>query len=461
MTIRYRFGIVRSLRYRNGRSSLAGDGISPTGARHGGPVPHGALGAHGVVGVLADGDGRERLVGGELVEARLVAEDLVDGAGEPVDQPRLAVVVVHREDAVLGEVVARLGDGLLGEQVRLEPELAGARDEGQRVGQGEEDEVVLLVVARQEGATVVDVDADARVVVGLVRVDLAADLLDPRVDLHRVDVLRALGQGEGDVGAGAGAHDEHAVERVVDGPLVRTAVDRLDLQALLDVQDVLVRDAVDLDASELLGRPHVERLRVDLVVRRPRDAGHQRLEHEHTDDQDHRDPGDPGQGQAVEGPEDDEGDDRPHPRRGAQEGDEGEGQGAEDRADDVPAVGVEGRELAEGPAGDLAEHRHGDGDDDEDERERDPRRQARGAHLGEEDEVARRALDLRREQHDEGDEDQQADRHVARRCRWASASAGSPGRCRGTRPAGSGSRSRRGGPGSRRSSGSGPAGRRA
>ena len=104
---------------------------------------------------------------------------------------RLAVVVVHREGAVRLEVVARLLQRLLGEQERLEPDLRGAAHQRQRVGQREEDQVVLLVRACQERPAVVDVPGDPRVLVGLVGVAVDADLHDPRVDVDRVDVACA------------------------------------------------------------------------------------------------------------------------------------------------------------------------------------------------------------------------------------------------------------------------------
>ena len=78
----------------------------------------------------------------------------------------------------------------------------------------------LRVGALQERAAVVDVPGHPRVVVGLVGVLLHADLQDPRVDVDRVDMVGALAQRDRDVGAGAGADDQHVVERVAGRPLV-------------------------------------------------------------------------------------------------------------------------------------------------------------------------------------------------------------------------------------------------
>ena len=81
-------------------------------------------------------------------------------------------------------------------------------DQGQGVGQREDDQVVLLVGRPQVRPAVVDV-RDPRVLVRVVGVILHADLLDGRVDLHGVHVARAVGQGDGHVGAAARPHDQH------------------------------------------------------------------------------------------------------------------------------------------------------------------------------------------------------------------------------------------------------------
>ena len=108
------------------------------------------------------------------VDAGGVPERGGRGAGQPVDQPVLAVVVVHRERAVGGQVLAGGGQGLFGEQEALQPDLRGPGDQGQRVGQGEQDQVVLGVGGLQERPAVVDVPGDPRIVVGVVGVLLDA-----------------------------------------------------------------------------------------------------------------------------------------------------------------------------------------------------------------------------------------------------------------------------------------------
>ncbi len=221
---------------------------------------------------LRHADGDHRLGTGEGVDARRVPEDVGGGAGQPVDQPGLAVVVVHRERAVRLQVLADRGHRLLGEEERLQPDLRGPAHQGQRVGQREEHEVVGAVRALEERAAVVGVHAHVGVVVRPVDVVLAADLEDARVDVDGVDAVGALAQRDRDVRAGAGADDEHVAEGVARGSQVRRLVDPL---ALLDLPlrggHQLVRDAVRLDQQEAVVRRD-DVVGLDLVVRRPGDA---------------------------------------------------------------------------------------------------------------------------------------------------------------------------------------------
>ena len=76
-------------------------------------------------------------------------------AGETVPQPDLPVEVVHRERAVRREVGAGALDRLLGEQVALEPDGRLSGDEGDRVRQRQQDQVVVAVGLLEEGAPVV------------------------------------------------------------------------------------------------------------------------------------------------------------------------------------------------------------------------------------------------------------------------------------------------------------------
>ena len=85
------------------------------------------------------------------------------------------------------------------EQVALQAERRLPADQRQRVGQGEQDQVVGCVGLFQEGAAVIDVDRYARILVGVIRVQFGTDLLQLRIDLDGVDVLGALRQGDGDI----------------------------------------------------------------------------------------------------------------------------------------------------------------------------------------------------------------------------------------------------------------------
>ena len=165
-------------RYRNGQSSVAGFGTGsptfgtrPTGSAGGGPPWSESI--SGPTAKIALDASYECTIGGLPNASVNMRVDLRD-------EPFLAVVVVDDEHAVGGQVVAHRLERLLGEQERLEPDVRGRADEGQRVRQREDDEVVLLVRVAQERAAVVDVDGDPRILVRVVRVEVDAELLDLR-----------------------------------------------------------------------------------------------------------------------------------------------------------------------------------------------------------------------------------------------------------------------------------------
>src|SRR5205085_102843 len=125
----------------------------------------------------------------------------------------------------------------------------------------EQDDVVKLVGTLEERASVVDVDADAAVVVRMARMKRLAELLEPRVDLDRIDVLDSLGQGDCDVASRAGPYDQYVFRRLFGRAVrVRQEVEVFLAAALLRSAHVLVRDAVDADAIAV---------DLDLVIRRP------------------------------------------------------------------------------------------------------------------------------------------------------------------------------------------------
>ena len=202
---------------------------------------------------LGHPDRDHRLRAAERVDARRVAEDLGGGAGQPVDQPGLAVVVVHRERAVRLEVLAHRRHGLLGEEERLEADLRGAAHQGQRVGQREQDEVVVRPVrALQEGPAVVGVHVDPVVGVGPVDVGLgrrsrgSAGRCRPR-RRGRAPSRSAIATSEPEP-----APTTSTSPSALSGePQVRRRVDPLALLELpLRGRHQLVRDAVGLDQQE-------------------------------------------------------------------------------------------------------------------------------------------------------------------------------------------------------------------
>ena len=173
--------------------------------------------------------------------ARRLAEDVGERRRVAIDEPRLAVVVVHRERAAVGEVVAVRLDGLGGEQVALQAHRRLALEQRQRVGQGEQDRVPAAIRRLEERPSVGDVGVDARIVVGAVGMG-PADVEQVLVDLHGVHRRRPARQGDGDVVARSGADDQHVaggvgrealvhrlVERVADRPELQPRGDPVDL----------------------------------------------------------------------------------------------------------------------------------------------------------------------------------------------------------------------------------------
>ena len=131
----------------------------------------------------------------------------------------------------------------------------------------------------EEGATVVDVRRHAWVLEGVVRIALDTNVVDPRIDFHRIDVLGAQAEGDRHVVTGAGADDEHA-GRHCPPVLVRKAVDGNLVEPSLRQVDRLVGDPVDEE------RDSTRRVRIqaDFVVRRPavgRDRRFQAKQGEH------------------------------------------------------------------------------------------------------------------------------------------------------------------------------------
>src|ERR1035437_8690022 len=126
-----------------------------------------------------------------------------------------------------------------------------ARDQGQAVGEGKHDEVILLSGVLEELTAIGDVNADPRVLVRLVGMVVETDLVELGIDLHRVNVLGAVSQSNSDVVAVAGADDEDVVERVArTGVLVRPLAVAVYLVRIVeDIGSALVGDPVDRDGD--------------------------------------------------------------------------------------------------------------------------------------------------------------------------------------------------------------------
>ena len=331
-----------------------------------------------------------------------------EGPGQAIDQPPLAVVVVHGERAIWLEVGARLLHRLPREEVALEPKGGLAADERQGVGEREQDQVVLLVGPLEERPPIVDVDADARVVVGVLGVTLGADLLEAGVDLDRVHVPGALGQCDRHVRPRPGADDQDVLEGCRRA-LVGQEVDRLALAARIDRGHRLVRDAVDVDVGDV--RCVHGSGRLDLVIGRPRPRRLDRLpandqEQPGKRDELHRTP------VRQQDEKERSGHEAPDDRRRPQEGDDREADDPEDAPGDVEPVRLERLELHELAPDTLGDHRHQPGDGNEDDREHQPRRQSGCLRRAEVDEVLAAAVDLHREEQDEGGEERERDGRV-------------------------------------------------
>ena len=256
----------------------------------------------------------------------------------------------------------------------------------------------------EEGAAVVDIRGDAGILKRAIRILLHADVMDARVDFHRVDVLDALLECDGDIDAGPGANDEYALR---DGArsLIDEAVKRQGVEPAVRGFHRLVWNPVHQKrhGSRRLGD------QPNLVVGGPAVRGDKRLEAEQDDDdrqgwelpsevvpvgkqkQDDDDHGSPGKGWSSE-------------ERQRREGDD-----AGETAENVEPVGVEWGKLSEGSGDPLADQRHDPGYPQEEDRKGQPGWQpGLGAQCPEEDEFGARSIDLDREDPHERDQRRKA-----------------------------------------------------
>ncbi len=142
------------------------------------------------------------------------AEDFLRHLRQPRDDPALAIVVVHHEQAARFHLRAHVRERFLREEKTLQPQARIAGVQHERIHQRVEREIVLARRVAHEAAAVVEIAGDVRgVVVGPVGMILRADAADARVDLHGVDVLHAGRQRGGHVVARTRADDEHVAHR--------------------------------------------------------------------------------------------------------------------------------------------------------------------------------------------------------------------------------------------------------
>ena len=124
----------------------------------------------------------------------------------------MAIAVVQDEDAVRGQVVADRLERLDGEEEGLQADVRRVAEQRERIGKREDDQVVVVRARSQERSSVVDVGVNARVQVGLVRVELLAQGQDRGIDLHRIDSRCPVSQGVGRIGPAACADDQDPFE---------------------------------------------------------------------------------------------------------------------------------------------------------------------------------------------------------------------------------------------------------
>ena len=209
---------------------------------------------------------------------------------------------------------------------------------------------------------------------------------------------------------GAGADDQHVVELHVGQPLVRRAV----LLGCVGQSPVgtchgLVRHPVDPDREG--AGTGAGRMRGDLVVRRPADAGGQGLGEQHRGDDGrtrHSEQAPPPT--PVEHEQGEAGQCAPHHGGRPEQGQQREGADPDERAEQVVAVRRQRRQVAEATADGLGRTGQCGCDENEDHRQGDPRGRAADLEGREVDDVAALPLDADRkgQRHDDEDGQQRA-----------------------------------------------------
>ena len=240
----------------------------------------------------------------------------------------------------------------------------------------------------------------------MVRIALDANVMNPGIGFHRIDVLGAQPERNRHIIAGARTDDEHAGR---DRPpvLVRKAVDRDLVEPSLCQVDRLMRDPVD---EERDGTRRV-RIQANFVVRRPAVGRDHRLEAkngEHGGERRRL----PERAPAVDQEDKRTRDDRSPDEWGClQKGERRKGDDPGQAAKDVQPVGLKRREAAKGPCHPLPYQRHHAGDPEKEQRQSEVRWQpASCAQRTEENQLGTGSIDFDGEQANKRDQRRKRDR---------------------------------------------------
>ena len=170
--------------------------------------------------------------------------------GQFLHQPVLTIVVVEHQHSVIGQPSSCCRQRILGEQEAFQAQAGVARGEGERVGQGKDNQVILVGGILQEVAPIIDDHVHARVLVGMIGVKLDTKLLDGGINLHRGDRIHAVGLGNRHVRPCTRTQDQRVVEGLAEGLidelvkrlLVMPVGHRLMPASIVDIHDIAVRN---------------------------------------------------------------------------------------------------------------------------------------------------------------------------------------------------------------------------
>ena len=189
---------------------------------------------------------------------RRAAEAVLEHGRHLLGQPVLAVVVVHDEDAVVGQLVSHIvnaSDVNRNDSRRRFAEVLTSVSES---GRAKTTRSYGSVVRRRNARPSSMIRVTRGSSYGRFGWSSDPDLLDLRVDLDRVDMARAMLQRNRHIGAGSGAHDQHPLERPIREPAIDLLVERIDRS--VERPHRLVRDAVDVDRRDA-ARPSYSSMR--------------------------------------------------------------------------------------------------------------------------------------------------------------------------------------------------------